>query len=80
MLRRVREQIAHTTIARSVQVLPRKDRLKVSFVVILQIGLGLLDLAGVAIVGILGALAVSGVASREPGNRVYSVLNFLNLL
>jgi len=62
-----------------VQVLPRKDKLKVGFVVILQIGLGLLDLAGVAIVGILGALAVSGVASREPGNRVYSVLDFLNL-
>ena len=61
------------------QVLPRKDKLKVGFVVILQIGLGLLDLAGVAIVGILGALAVSGVASRDPGDRVYSVLDFLNL-
>jgi ATP-binding cassette subfamily C protein len=61
------------------QVLSRRDKLKVGFVVILQIGLGLLDLAGVAIVGILGALAVSGVASRAPGNRVYSVLDFLNL-
>ena len=79
MLSRLKQQIAQTTIARSIQVLPRKDRLKVSFVVTLQIGLGLLDLAGVAIVGILGALAVSGVASREPGNRVYSVLSFLNL-
>jgi ABC-type multidrug transport system fused ATPase/permease subunit len=68
-----------TTIARSLKVLPRKDRLKVGFVVILQISLGLLDLLGVAIVGILGALAVSGVASREPGNRVYSVLSFLNI-
>lgn len=60
-------------------MLPRKDRLKVGLVVILQISLGLLDLLGVAIVGILGALAVSGVASREPGNRVYSVLSFLNI-
>ena len=49
------------------------------FVVILQVGLGLLDLAGVAIVGVLGALAVSGVASREPGNRVYGLLSFFNL-
>jgi ABC-type multidrug transport system fused ATPase/permease subunit len=49
------------------------------FVVFLQIGLGFLDLVGVAIIGILGALAVSGVASREPGNRVYSILSALNL-
>ena len=79
MFSRLRQQASRTTIARSLQLLPRKDKLKVGFVVILQIGLGLLDLAGVAIVGILGALAVSGVASRQPGNRVYSVLNFFHL-
>jgi len=61
------------------KVLPKTDRLKVVFVVFLQIGLGFLDLVGVAIIGILGALAVSGVASREPGNRVYSILSALNL-
>ena len=75
----IRRHLADTTVARSLKVLPRKDRLKIGFVVILQISLGLLDLLGVAIVGILGALAVSGVASREPGNRVYSVLSFLNI-
>ncbi len=79
MLESLRQKASRTTIARSLQVLSRKDKLKVGFVVILQIGLGLLDLAGVAIVGILGALAVSGVASRAPGNRVYSVLDFFNL-
>jgi len=79
VLESLRQKASRTTIARSLQVLPRRDKLKVGFVVILQIGLGLLDLAGVAIVGILGALAVSGVASRAPGNRVYSVLDFLNL-
>ena len=68
-----------TTVGRSLKVLPRKDRLKVVFVIFLQIGLGFLDLVGVAIIGILGALAVSGVASREPGNRVYSILSALNL-
>jgi ABC-type multidrug transport system fused ATPase/permease subunit len=79
VLESLRQKASRTTIARSLQVLSRKDKLKVGFVVILQIGLGLLDLAGVAIVGILGALAVSGVASRAPGNRVYGVLDFLNL-
>ena len=79
MLESLRQKASRTTIARSLQILSRRDKLKVGFVVILQIGLGLLDLAGVAIVGILGALAVSGVASRAPGSRVYSVLDFLNL-
>jgi len=79
VLESLRQKVSRTTIARSLQVLSRRDKLKVGLVVILQIGLGLLDLAGVAIVGILGALAVSGVASRAPGNRVYSVLDFLNL-
>jgi ABC-type bacteriocin/lantibiotic exporter with double-glycine peptidase domain len=79
VIHRIRETFVRTTIARSLQVLSRKDKVKVVFVTFLQIALGLFDLAGVAIVGILGALAVSGVASREPGNRVYSVLEFLNL-
>jgi ATP-binding cassette, subfamily B, bacterial PglK len=79
VLSRIRKEIAITTIGRSLQVLSRKDKIKVGFVVLLQVGLGLLDLAGVAIVGILGALAVSGVASRVPGNRVNGVLDFLNL-
>jgi hypothetical protein len=79
VLDKIRQNASRTNIARSLQLLPREDKFKVGFVVILQIGLSLLDLAGVAIVGVLGALAVSGVASREPGNRVYSLLNFFNL-
>ena len=41
--------------------------------------MGLLDLAGVAIIGILGALAVNGVQSRLPGDRVSAVLRTLHL-
>jgi ABC-type multidrug transport system fused ATPase/permease subunit len=46
---------------------------------LIQIFLGLLDLAGVAAVGVLGALAVSGVASRAPGSRIFEFLSFLNI-
>jgi ABC-type multidrug transport system fused ATPase/permease subunit len=38
-----------------------------------------LDLIGIAAVGILGALAVSGVESSQPGNRVSAVLEFLQI-
>ena len=41
--------------------------------------MGALDLLGVAIIGILGALAVSGVQSKQPGNRVSAVLELLGL-
>jgi ABC-type bacteriocin/lantibiotic exporter with double-glycine peptidase domain len=44
-----------------------------------QVFLGVLDLIGVALIGILGSLAISGVASREPGNRVFEILKTLHL-
>jgi ABC-type multidrug transport system fused ATPase/permease subunit len=63
----------------SLGILDRTDRVKIALLVIVQIALSLLDLIGVALIGILGALAVNGVASRQPGSRVYSVLNFVGL-
>jgi asparagine N-glycosylation enzyme membrane subunit Stt3 len=59
--------------------LPISDRPKVIAVVVLQVGLGFLDLLGVAAFGVLGALAVTGVQSQQPGNRVSAVLEFFGL-
>ena len=39
----------------------------------------MLDLAGVALVGILGALAVTGVQAKGPGDRVSTALQFLGI-
>jgi len=41
--------------------------------------LGLLDLLGVALVGVLGSLAITGVSSKLPGNRVGRILELLRL-
>jgi len=60
-------------------VIPRRDKKKVTAVVCLQFFLGLLDLAGVAAIGVLGALAVTGVQSEKPGDRVSWVLQLLQL-
>jgi ABC-type multidrug transport system fused ATPase/permease subunit len=79
MLQQLKNRLAQSTIVRSMQVLPRTDRSKMLAVVLLQVGLGFLDLVGVAAIGVLGALAVTGVQSLEPGNRVSSVLNLLGL-
>jgi ABC-type multidrug transport system fused ATPase/permease subunit len=79
MFQNLRDHLADSTIARSVRVLPRSDRPKIIAVVLLQIGLGFLDLVGVAAFGVLGALAVTGVQSIQPGNRVSGVLSLLGL-
>lgn len=68
-----------STLGRAFYILSEGDRRKVFAVVIIQVLLGLLDLAGVAIFGVLAALAVTGVGSREPGNRVNSVLETFGL-
>jgi len=71
--------LSNSVIARSVRILSSSDRKKIIAVVAIQISFGLLDLAGVALVGILGALAITGVQARGPGDRVSIVLEFLRL-
>ena len=70
---------SNSVIARSVRILSPSDRKKIIAVVAIQISFGLLDLAGVALVGILGALAITGVQSRAAGDRVSIALRFLNI-
>lgn len=71
--------LTNSVIVRSVRILSSSDRKKIIAVIAIQIAFGLLDLAGVALVGILGALAITGVQARDPGNRVSIVLQFLHL-
>jgi len=61
------------------RVFSKSDRRKISITTFLQIFLGILDLLGVATIGILGALAVNGIQSRQPGDRVAHILNLLHL-
>jgi ABC-type multidrug transport system fused ATPase/permease subunit len=66
-------------LSRALGVLPKSDRHKIFIMLLIQTSLGFLDLMGVAAIGVLGALAVNGVASRQPGDRLYSVLSFFNV-
>jgi len=69
----------NSIVARSFRILSVTDRKKLFSVVLIQVFFGLLDLAGVALVGVLGALTVNGVQSRSPGNRVSEFLRLLNI-
>jgi ABC-type multidrug transport system fused ATPase/permease subunit len=64
---------------RALNLLAERDQIRVKLISIVQVLLGILDLVGVAFIGVLGALSISGVQSRAPGTRVYSVLEILQL-
>ena len=68
-----------STIWRAIRVLDRRDRFLIGAVSIVQVGLSFLDLLGVAAIGMLGALSVSGIQSGTPGNRVSSALRLLHI-
>jgi ABC-type multidrug transport system fused ATPase/permease subunit len=76
---KIRDKWRKTTIGRSAQIFSRRDQKRIFAVIFLQICLGFLDLIGVAIIGILGALAISGIQSGNPGNRVTAALKLLHI-
>lgn len=60
-------------------ILDRKKRIKLVAASLIQIITAGLDLIGVALIGILGALTIQGIESKSTGNRVSSVLRFLRI-
>jgi ABC-type multidrug transport system fused ATPase/permease subunit len=66
-------------LGRAVKVLSRADRRKLIAVTALQVLMGGLDLLGVIAIGLLGALSVSGLQSRPPGDRVNAALEVLHI-
>lgn len=79
MLSKLRLFWRQSTIGRSASVLSRRDQKKIALVICAQIFLGLLDLLGVALIGILGALAITGVKSGSPIEKVGFVLELLGI-
>jgi ABC-type multidrug transport system fused ATPase/permease subunit len=68
-----------STLLESLKILPQRDRNKIFLVILLQVFLALLDLAGVAIIGVLGSLAVSGVQGQKPGDKISFFLRMAHL-
>lgn len=78
-MRFARRMMESSTILKCAKVLSKSEQRKIFLVICIQIFLSVLDLVGVAIVGILGALAVRGVQSQQPGDRVSMVLRALQI-
>jgi len=72
-------RLRKSSFARAINILSRSDQRKLLIVTLLQILMGGLDLLGVLAIGLLGALSVTGLQSRNPGNQVTEVLEFLHI-
>jgi ABC-type multidrug transport system fused ATPase/permease subunit len=57
----------------------KRDKEKLLLVALSQVFLAFLDLLGVVLLGIIGALSVYGIQSKSPGNRVNQILESANL-
>lgn len=60
-------------------LLPQGDKYKVFRVAVLQVFLSFLDLVGVALIGVIGALSVTLIQNGTPGDKTSSVLLVLKL-
>lgn len=60
-------------------VLESSQKKKLFLLSAIQVGLGMLDLFGVAVFGILGALTVTGVQSSSPTEKVQKILSLLHI-
>lgn len=68
-----------TDVRKLAGVFSESDKSKLIFSTVLQFCLSVLDLIGVALIGVIGALTINGLRSQIPGGKVGQVLNFLRL-
>lgn len=74
-----RSKFQQSIVFRSLRIIPAESRKKVVLATLLQVVLAVLDLIGVATIGVLGALSVTGIQSQQPGDRILVVLGFLRI-
>ena len=68
-----------TILFKAFAMLPRRDRIKTIWISIIQVVMSLLDLAGVVMIGALGALSVQSLESKTAGNKVSVLLRILHV-
>lgn len=74
-----RENSMFTELLKCLQLLKPQDRKRIFLVTMIQIIFGLLDLLGVAVIGMVSALIVRGLNAQGPGDRVGKFLQFTGL-
>jgi ABC-type multidrug transport system fused ATPase/permease subunit len=73
------KQLRRTTFFRSIEILSRNEKTKVLVIMAFQAFTTLLDLIGIALIGILGALTISGMQSKSQAGFVAEALRFMSI-
>lgn len=68
-----------STLSKCFDLLSKQDRQKLGIMAGLQLFLSLLDLLGVALIGVVASLAISGIGSNGPAGNVGRVIEFVGL-
>jgi ABC-type multidrug transport system fused ATPase/permease subunit len=68
-----------STILRSIQLLSKRDRRILGGVAVFQMFFSILDLIGIALIGVIGSLTIRGVQSISPSSRIMGLLEFLHI-
>jgi ATP-binding cassette subfamily C protein len=69
----------YQAILKSIAFTTRSDRKKLMLITIITFLISSLDLAAVALAGVIGALAVRGIQAQDAGDRVRTLMESLNL-
>lgn len=69
----------YQVILKAIAFTSRSDRKKLILITIITFLISLLDLAAVALAGVIGALAVRGIQDQNAGDRVQTLMGTLNL-
>ena len=75
----LKTRIYRSTLRKCFALLESKDQQKLGIMAVIQLLLSLLDLLGVALVGILATLAINGIDSKAPSGKVETVLRLLQI-
>jgi ABC-type multidrug transport system fused ATPase/permease subunit len=75
----VTKRTVRQAIRDSLRLLDRRDRRLFGLTVVAQMSISLLDLAGVLLIGVLGAVSMGSLGGQQPGTRIHAVLSAIGL-
>ena len=79
MISQLRSKFHKNPVMICSKLLTKEDRNKMWLISITQSFLGILDIVGIALLGLLGSLTISGVQSREPSGVVADFLKLIQI-
>jgi ABC-type multidrug transport system fused ATPase/permease subunit len=75
----LKSKVYRTTLSKCFRLLSKPDRRKLGLMALLQLFLSVLDLLGVALVGIVATIAINGIGSNGPASNIQKLLELFGI-